>query len=152
MVPISTHLLYRTVLYSFKISSKWGSVQVSFIGTVYIINFSAFWCRYLLPRCTLVAYWSATVGARGIQQRACSFAEFLEKRIYKWDLILQFSWIESCVLSRVIYTNNAPPHFPPRNIMENIVKRNAGSLSDDVRRSITTNFMFTWHKLSNLIG
>ena len=29
----------------------------------------------------------------------------------------------------------------------NIVKRNAGSLIDDVRRDIAINFMLTWHKL-----
>jgi hypothetical protein len=34
----------------------------------------------------------------------------------------------------------------------NIVKRNAGSLIDDVRRDIAINFMLTWHKLSFLIG
>ena len=36
--------------------------------------------------------------------------------------------------------------------MWNIVKRNAGSLIDDVRRDIAINFMLTWHKLSFLIG
>jgi hypothetical protein len=50
----------------------------------------------------------------------------------------------SCVLSRVVYANNVPPMFP--------VKRNAGSLIDDVRRDIAINFMLTWHKLSFLIG
>jgi hypothetical protein len=34
----------------------------------------------------------------------------------------------------------------------NIVKRNAGSLIDDVRRDIAINSMLTWHKLSFLIG
>ena len=34
----------------------------------------------------------------------------------------------------------------------NIVKRNAGSLIDDLRRDIAINFMLTWHKLSFLIG
>ena len=54
----------------------------------------------------------------------------------------------SCVLSRVVYANNVPPHVPRWNI----VKRNAGSLIDDVRRDIAINFMLTWHKLSFLIG
>jgi hypothetical protein len=34
----------------------------------------------------------------------------------------------------------------------NIVKRNAGSLIDDVRRDIAITFMLTCHKLSFLIG
>ena len=54
----------------------------------------------------------------------------------------------SCVLSRMVYANNVPPHVPRWNI----VKRNAGSLIDDVRRDIAINFMLTWHKLSFLIG
>jgi hypothetical protein len=33
----------------------------------------------------------------------------------------------------------------------NVVKRNSGSLNDDVRRDIAINFMLTWHKLSFLI-
>jgi fucose 4-O-acetylase-like acetyltransferase len=49
----------------------------------------------------------------------------------------------SCVLSRVVYANNVPPHVP---------RRNAGSLIDYVRRDIAINFMLTWHKLSFLIG
>jgi hypothetical protein len=43
------------------------------------------------------------------------------------------------------------PMFPG-NMGWNIVKRNAGSLIDDVRRDIVINFMLTWHKLSFLIG
>ena len=63
----------------------------------------------------------------------------------------------SCVLSRVAYANNVPPHVPRETWGEhgwnhNIVKRNAGSLVDDVRRDIAINFMPTWHKLSFLIG
>jgi hypothetical protein len=34
----------------------------------------------------------------------------------------------------------------------NIVRRNAGSLIDDVRRDIVINFMLTYHELSFLIG
>jgi hypothetical protein len=63
----------------------------------------------------------------------------------------------SCVLSRVVYANNVPPHVPRGTWGGtidgwNIVKRNAGSLIDDVRRDIAINFMLTWHKLSFLIG
>jgi hypothetical protein len=59
----------------------------------------------------------------------------------------------SCVLSRVVYANNIPPHVP-RNMGWNIVKRNAGPLIDDVRRDIAINFMRmpTLHELSFLIG
>ena len=53
----------------------------------------------------------------------------------------------SCMLSRVVYANNVQPHVP-----RDIVKRNAGSLIDDVRRDIAINFMLTCHKLSFLIG
>ncbi len=45
------------------------------------------------------------------------------------------------MLSRVVNANNVPPHV-----------RNAGSQSDDVKRDIVVNFMFTWHKPSFLIG
>ena len=38
------------------------------------------------------------------------------------------------------------------NMGWNIVKRNAGSLIDDVKRDIAINFMLTWHKLNFLIG
>ena len=58
----------------------------------------------------------------------------------------------SCVLSRVVYANNVPTPCSPGNMGWNIVKRNAGSLIDDVRRDIAINFMLTWHKLSFLIG
>ena len=40
----------------------------------------------------------------------------------------------------------------PGNMGWNIVKRNAGSLIDDVRRDIAINFMLTCQKLSFVIG
>jgi hypothetical protein len=56
----------------------------------------------------------------------------------------------SCLLSRVVCANNVLPPCSPGNMGWNIVKRNAGSLIDDVRRDIAINFMLTCHKLSFL--
>ena len=58
----------------------------------------------------------------------------------------------SCVLSRVVNANNVPPHVPRGTWGGTMLKRNAGSLIDDVRRDIAINFKLTWHKLSFLIG
>ena len=49
-------------------------------------------------------------------------------------------------------TSSAIAPCSPGNMGWNIVKRNAGSLIDDVRHDIAINFMLTWHKLSFLIG
>jgi hypothetical protein len=53
---------------------------------------------------------------------------------------------------RGVSTNKTVQNCSPGNMGWNIVKRNAGSLIDDVRRDIAINFMLTWHKLSFLIG
>ena len=50
-----------------------------------------------------------------------------------------------------IWSECATPSSPG-NMGWNIVKRCAGSLNDDVRLDIVINFMFTWPKLSILIG
>ena len=54
----------------------------------------------------------------------------------------------SCVLSRVVYADNVPPHVPLGTWGGTL----SGSLIDDVRRDIAFNFMLTCHKLSFLIG
>jgi hypothetical protein len=48
-------------------------------------------------------------------------------------------------LSCVFYANNVGNMGFPGNMGWNIVKMNAGSLIDDVRRDIAINFMLTWH-------
>jgi hypothetical protein len=58
----------------------------------------------------------------------------------------------SCVLSRVAWSTRGVVYCSPGNMGWNIVKGNAGSLIDDVRRDIAIDFMLTWHKLSFLIG
>ena len=66
--------------------------------------------------------------------------------------ILEQNWLRSSVRRFDFHRDFGIFSAPQGNMRWNIVKRNAGSLNDDVRHDIVINFMLTWHKLSFLGG